>query len=188
MRKLFGRSRECDIYLKDAPESVSRKHGVLIEEDGCIFLRDTSSNGTYVNGHKIHNQKVSLDADTKIRLTKNYQFNWQKYVDISVLKDKETVMGSMDSSIDESLDESINKYERHENHRNAPLVEIPAAIEINRNDANVYRNGESGADWKVPLKRNMGDRIGNSVGTTLGCLISLAIIAAVIALIGAFAS
>lgn len=192
MRKLFGRSRECDIYLKDAPESVSRKHGVLIEEDGCIFLRDTSSNGTYVNGHKIHNQKVSLDADTKIWLTKNYQFIWQKYVDMSVLEDKETIMGSMgsfvDDSIDDFIDDSLDDYGNHNNHRNSPLVEIPAAIEINRNDANVYRNGESGADWKVPLKRNMGERIGNSVGTTLGCIFSLAIIAAVIAIIAAFAS
>lgn len=188
MRKLFGRSKECDIYLTDAPDSVSRRHGVLIQENGCIFLKDISSNGTYVNGHKIHNQKVSLNSDTKIWLTKNYQFNWQKYVDMSALEEKKTVMGSMDSSIDEPIEDSINKHESHENHRNAPLVEIPAAIEINRNDANVYRNGESGADWKVPLKRNMGDRIGNSVGTTLGCIISLAIIAAIIAIIGAFAS
>lgn len=164
MKRTFGRSRECDIVLKDAPKDVSRKHGVLIEENGSVYIKDTSTNGTFVDGHDIHDETLLLNVYSEVVLSKDYNFNWQKYVDISTLEEG-----------------TIRNNSRH--HSIAPLVNVPSAIEINQNNAEIYRNGDKGADWKVPLKRNMGNRIGETVGSTLGCLISLAIIAFVIGLI-----
>lgn len=164
MKRTFGRSHECDIVLKDAPKDVSRKHGVLIEENGCVSIRDTSSNGSYVDGHDIHDEVVPLNIDSEVILSKNYVFDWQKYVDISDQEDGTLRFNSRRRSV-------------------PPLVKVPSAIEINQNNAEVYRNGDKGADWKVPFKRNMGDRIGNAVGSTLGCLFSLIIAVLVIVLI-----
>ena len=63
------------------------------------------------------------------------------------------------------------------------LIDIPSKMEINQNYAEVYRNGEEGADWKVPLKRNVGENVGNAVGKTLGCIISIIIVMAFIGLL-----
>ena len=63
------------------------------------------------------------------------------------------------------------------------MIDIPSKMEINQNHAEVYRNGEEGADWKVPMKRNMGDKIGNAVGSTLGCIISIIIVMVFIAIL-----
>jgi hypothetical protein len=51
-RTTIGRSPDCNIFLDDV--TVSRKHAVLIEENGEVSIEDLGSlNGTFVNRRRI---------------------------------------------------------------------------------------------------------------------------------------
>jgi hypothetical protein len=51
-RTTIGRSPECDIFLDDV--TVSRKHAVLAEREGGLFIEDEGSlNGTFLNRKRI---------------------------------------------------------------------------------------------------------------------------------------
>ncbi len=51
-RTLLGRSRSCDVRVKE--DSVSRLHAALVWRDGELFLEDLgSSNGTFCNGRPV---------------------------------------------------------------------------------------------------------------------------------------
>jgi uncharacterized RDD family membrane protein YckC len=51
-RVLVGRSRSCDVRLKD--DTVSRLHAALVWHGADLFLEDLgSSNGTYLNGRRL---------------------------------------------------------------------------------------------------------------------------------------
>lgn len=53
----LGRSAQCDVAL-DRP-SISRMHAVLSSTDGLFSICDLdSSNGTFVNGAKVHRQAL----------------------------------------------------------------------------------------------------------------------------------
>jgi hypothetical protein len=70
-RTTIGRSPDCDIFLDDV--TVSRKHAVLVQEEGRFTIEDQGSlNGTYVNRRRIDSAPLS-DGDElqvgKYRLT-----------------------------------------------------------------------------------------------------------------------
>lgn len=159
-RLTFGRGSDCDIVLND--KRVTRHHGHLSVYDDEVYITDDGSkNGTFVNGRLIRG-KTLIEHDDEVLLANTVFLDWERYVDAL---DSDTV-----SRWSDPLPER-------------PLIDIPSKIELNQNHAEVYRNGESGADWKVPFRRNMGNRIGNAVGSTLGCLLSALIVAAVIGLL-----
>jgi pSer/pThr/pTyr-binding forkhead associated (FHA) protein len=57
-RTTIGRSPDCDIFLDDV--TVSRKHAVLVEQNGDYVIEDQGSlNGTFVNRKRI-------DAGTRL--------------------------------------------------------------------------------------------------------------------------
>jgi pSer/pThr/pTyr-binding forkhead associated (FHA) protein len=181
MSKLtFGRSRDCNIVLSD--NSVSRIHGYLLTAGNKVYLVDeNSTNGTFVNGRRIQN-KIALHPGDRVMIGGKVPLNWQQY---ACVESAEVVPESTSYS-------TVSKYESHVPRSNPKaFVDIPSKIDVNKNVnynyAEVYRNGEEGADWKVPLKRNIGDRVGGAVGTTLGCLISIIIVIIVFLIIGAFA-
>jgi len=62
----FGRDKQCDIVLSDSgSSSISRNHAIMINGT----LTDTSTNGTYVDGKKIHNSSVKLNGNEKIKFS-----------------------------------------------------------------------------------------------------------------------
>jgi FHA domain-containing protein/zinc ribbon protein len=70
-RTTIGRSPDCDIFLDDV--TVSRKHAVLLRDEGRFTIEDQGSlNGTYVNRRRIDAAPLS-DGDElqigKYRLT-----------------------------------------------------------------------------------------------------------------------
>jgi len=47
---VIGRSDTCNYRLEDPSQYVSSNHAVILIEDDKLFIRDTSSNGVYING------------------------------------------------------------------------------------------------------------------------------------------
>lgn len=170
----FGRAEDCDIVIEDKYKIVSRYHGYLLIAGHKVYIvDDNSKNGIQVNGKRI-NGKALLSPGDSVKIANKYSLDWQDYVEID---SDETIRNYDETS---RYDASIYDSSVHPQHEQRPLVDIPSKIEINQNYAEVYRNGEEGADWKVPLKRNVGDNVGNAVGKTLGCIISIVIILAFI--------
>src|SRR3984957_4025116 len=60
---IIGRQPDAAIYLESL--AVSRHHARIVCEEGVYFVEDTgSSNGTYVNGHRIAGKVPLSDRDT----------------------------------------------------------------------------------------------------------------------------
>lgn len=167
----FGRATDCDIVFDE--DKVSRHHGYLLVSDGKVYVFDTdSTNGIFVNGQRIH-ERAMLSPGDKVILAKKIPFKWENYVSLeNTTYGDETVRGFDDSNYDDDYG-----YNRPSG---KALIDIPSRMEINQNHAEVYRNGASGADWKVPLKRNVGD----AVGKTLGCVISVIIVVVLLVIFG----
>jgi serine phosphatase RsbU (regulator of sigma subunit)/pSer/pThr/pTyr-binding forkhead associated (FHA) protein len=61
-QSVIGRSHECDIVLDVA--AVSRRHAVIISDNGSFFIRDNGSrNGTIVNGQQVADKSQLRDGD-----------------------------------------------------------------------------------------------------------------------------
>jgi FHA domain/zinc-ribbon domain len=57
----IGRSPDCGIFLDDV--TVSRRHAVLVERDGAMFIEDQGSlNGTFVNRKRVESARLE-DGD-----------------------------------------------------------------------------------------------------------------------------
>lgn len=50
IRHVLGRSRDCDWHLPDPDRVVSSRHAEISFRDGHFWLKDTSTNGVYING------------------------------------------------------------------------------------------------------------------------------------------
>ena len=60
-RTTIGRSPDCGIFLDDV--TVSRRHAVLVEENGRFAIEDQGSlNGTYVNRRRVESAELQ-DGD-----------------------------------------------------------------------------------------------------------------------------
>ena len=76
----IGRSRECQILIDDI--SVSRRHATLIISGGTYQIIDNNStNGTYVNGSKIHGSRTLQHND--ILKVGNVIIPWRNYINES---------------------------------------------------------------------------------------------------------
>jgi len=62
-RHVVGRSRSCDVRLRD--DTVSRLHAALVWRGGTLVLEDLgSSNGTWVNGERIMSPRSLVSGDS----------------------------------------------------------------------------------------------------------------------------
>jgi FHA domain/zinc-ribbon domain len=67
-RTTIGRSPDCDIFLDDV--TVSRKHAVLVEQDGDFLIEDLGSlNGTFVNRKRIESA-TRLESGDEVQIGK----------------------------------------------------------------------------------------------------------------------
>src|SRR5262249_39321440 len=66
----LGRSPENHFILSDPQKLISRKHAVISYENGCYYLRDTSTTGTFIYNKNIHvhQDMVQLDDGDRLRI------------------------------------------------------------------------------------------------------------------------
>ena len=68
----FGRDSGCDIVFNtNTNPTISRQHARLEYSSGHWNFIDTSTNGSSLDGKKIHNAKVVLQGGEKILLSPN---------------------------------------------------------------------------------------------------------------------
>ena len=64
-RTTIGRSPDCDVFLDDV--TVSRKHAVLVREDGAFVIEDQGSlNGTFLNRRRIESGRLEHGDELQI--------------------------------------------------------------------------------------------------------------------------
>jgi hypothetical protein len=72
----IGRAPECDLNIPESFPSVSNEHADLHLIDGSLTFFDHSSNGTMINGKKVHKTSVSIKRGDKIVLGGSYELKW----------------------------------------------------------------------------------------------------------------
>lgn len=55
----FGRSPDCSVVLHRASLTVSRVHTRIIQKDNAFYLENSSANGSFVNGIREQNMKLT---------------------------------------------------------------------------------------------------------------------------------
>ena len=59
----IGRDSVCNIVLDNPEKLVSQHHGVLHFKDNEWHIKDSSTNGTFVNGYKISKEELLSKGD-----------------------------------------------------------------------------------------------------------------------------
>ena len=90
----FGRDSGCDIIFNtNTNPTISRQHARLEYSSGHWHFIDTSTNGSIVDGKKIHNTKVVLEGGEKILLSPNGETLSVQFDDVSDSISSETQYG-----------------------------------------------------------------------------------------------
>ncbi|SCV05815.1 LANO_0H15786g1_1 [Lachancea nothofagi CBS 11611] len=56
----FGRNPQCDYHLGNTSRFSNRHFQILLGEDGNLLLKDTSTNGTWLNGERLEKDRNQL--------------------------------------------------------------------------------------------------------------------------------
>lgn len=84
----IGRKSGNDIVITDSEGNVSRHHADLRIEADNVYLTDCSTNGTWINDHRIPpNSEVRISAQDKIMLAKTKALHWseiKRFIPVSV--------------------------------------------------------------------------------------------------------
>lgn len=73
-----GRSSNCDIYIDPRCQYASNMHATIYYNGQHLVYRDTSSNGTVINGRPYKHQEVVIHRGDQILLAGKYQLPWSK--------------------------------------------------------------------------------------------------------------
>src|SRR6478609_9283992 len=125
-----GRHDECQLRIKSS--QVSRKHCELFEKKGLLLVKDLgSSNGTYVNGKRIQEQRVLEPGDeltigqVKLKVAKAGE---------APPPPKKTVMKPGDTAVVEAITAEVDDDEFEIEFDEAPAVAEPEAIVLEEPD------------------------------------------------------
>lgn len=72
----IGRDSRCDICVDDRWDTVSNEHAEIERRNDGLYFYDHSSNGTIINGQKVHNTNVSIFPGDRILLAGDYELEW----------------------------------------------------------------------------------------------------------------
>jgi uncharacterized membrane protein YhaH (DUF805 family) len=72
----IGRDYSCNIRVDNSFDDVSRNHATLAMKGDTLMFEDNSTNGSYVNGQRVHHSQQPVCRGDKIVLGKNYTLSW----------------------------------------------------------------------------------------------------------------
>lgn len=72
----IGRNPKSSITVSQTYDRVSNDHAEIDMRDGNIYFTDHSTNGTVINGKKIHNDTVILSRTEEIMLAGEWPLDW----------------------------------------------------------------------------------------------------------------
>lgn len=75
-RITIGRDSHNDVRISEQWDTVSNRHGEISYDNGKLTFIDHSSNGTVINGQKIHNTSVGIYPGDTIRLANVFDLEW----------------------------------------------------------------------------------------------------------------
>ena len=73
----IGRAPGSDIRIEERWDTVSNEHAEIESIDNGLLFYDHSSNGTSINGQKIHNTNVPIYPGDEILLAGVYRLDWE---------------------------------------------------------------------------------------------------------------
>lgn len=76
-RITIGRDSRCDVHIDERWDTVSNQHADIERQGDMLLFYDHSSNGTVINGQKIHNTTVSIYPGDKILLAGVFELTWE---------------------------------------------------------------------------------------------------------------
>ena len=72
----IGRNPSSTIVIDSKYDTVSNDHAEIVQQDSELTYIDHSSNGTVINGQKIHNKRVGIYQGDQILLAGVYELDW----------------------------------------------------------------------------------------------------------------
>ncbi len=75
-RITIGRDPRNDIKIDERWDMVSNNHCDITRSGDSLVFIDHSSNGTVINGQKIHNTSVGINPGDKIMLANSFELQW----------------------------------------------------------------------------------------------------------------
>lgn len=149
----FGRSRQCDFVI-DAT-AVSHRHGTLTRtEHGFVIADAGSTNGIYVNGHRI-NRPTAVSAIDQVTLGTKTPFPWEQFQLQLIQKHAPVVTPFGSSIVDDAPDADSERQQPAPEQRisaNIPFPESPnpAAIilEVGRDPSCDFVIDEGTVSWR----------------------------------------
>lgn len=72
----IGRDYRCDVRIDQSWDTVSNEHAEIKNQGGTLVFYDHSSNGTLINGQKVHNRNVEIYPGDEIRLAGVFELEW----------------------------------------------------------------------------------------------------------------
>lgn len=76
-RITIGRSTSSDVIIDERWDTVSNNHADIELREGQLIFIDHSSNGTTINGQKIHNTTVGIYQGDVIMLAGRVELSWE---------------------------------------------------------------------------------------------------------------
>jgi len=75
-RITIGRNPVSDCCIPQNFDKVSNNHAEIEARNGRLVFFDHSSNGTIINGRRVHHAQVEISYGDDIRLANTYQLSW----------------------------------------------------------------------------------------------------------------
>lgn len=78
----IGRNTQSNIVVDAQYKTVSTNHATIFYDGGTYILQDHSTNGTYINGNRIHNTSSQIRQGDHITLGSQYVLNMNEVVSL----------------------------------------------------------------------------------------------------------
>ncbi len=72
----IGRDPRCDLHIDERWDTVSNQHAEIEQNGNQLFFTDHSTNGTVINGQKVHNMTVGIYQGDVIKLANVFLLEW----------------------------------------------------------------------------------------------------------------